>query len=53
MVHSLTADLFAPIIGLHVALHWQWIVNTAMRLLFRAPRLGATAVAAPRPRQEA
>jgi hypothetical protein len=32
-LHSLTADLFIPILGLHVALHWRWIVSTAKRLV--------------------
>jgi len=30
-LHSLTADLFIPILGLHVALHWRWIVSTIKR----------------------
>ena len=32
-LHSVTADLFIPILGLHVALHWRWIVNTTRRCL--------------------
>jgi cytochrome b len=32
-LHSLTADLFIPILGLHVALHWRWIVSTTKRLI--------------------
>jgi hypothetical protein len=34
-LHSLTADLFIPILGLHVALHWRWIVSTTKRLVGR------------------
>jgi hypothetical protein len=57
MLHTLSANLFVPIIGLHVALHWQWIVNTVKRLGMRqparsAPQLGATTVATVRSRQE-
>jgi Domain of unknown function (DUF4405) len=32
MLHTLSADLFLPIVGLHVALHWQWIVNMVKRI---------------------
>lgn len=32
-LHSITADLFIPILGLHVALHWRWIINTTKRCL--------------------
>jgi hypothetical protein len=37
MLHTLTANLFVPLIGLHVALHWQWIFNTVKRLVVRQP----------------
>ena len=37
MLHELTANLFVPLIGLHVALHWQWIINTVKRLVVRQP----------------
>jgi hypothetical protein len=32
-LHSLSADLCVPLIGLHVALHWSWIVSTTRRYL--------------------
>jgi hypothetical protein len=34
MVHKLTANLSVFIIGLHVALHWQWIMKTVKRTVF-------------------
>ena len=37
MLHTLSANLFLPLIGLHVALHWQWIMNTVRRLVVRQP----------------
>jgi hypothetical protein len=37
MLHTLTANLFVLLIGLHVALHWQWIINTLKRLVVRQP----------------
>ena len=37
MLHTLTANLFVPLIGLHVALHWQWIFNIVKRLVVRQP----------------
>jgi hypothetical protein len=37
MLHTLTANLFVPLIGLHVALHWQWIMKTVKRLVVRQP----------------
>jgi hypothetical protein len=30
-LHSTTADLFIPILGLHLALHWSWLVGTIKR----------------------
>ncbi len=32
-LHGFTADFFLVLIGLHVALHWQWIVNMIKRML--------------------
>jgi len=32
-LHSLSADLGMLIVGLHVALHWRWIVHTAKQLV--------------------
>ncbi len=34
-LHSVTADLFVPILGLHTALHWGWIVTTMKRHIFQ------------------
>jgi hypothetical protein len=42
MLHTLSADLFLVLVGLHIALHWQWIAGMVKRLLSasrRAPRL--------------
>jgi hypothetical protein len=36
MLHTLTADLFVVIIGLHIALHWQWIASMVKRLFVRS-----------------
>jgi hypothetical protein len=44
MLHTLSANLFVALIGLHIALHWQWIVGMLKRLLGaprRAPQLNA------------
>jgi cytochrome b561 len=35
MIHKLASDASVILIGLHVALHWRWIVNTTRRLLSR------------------
>jgi hypothetical protein len=46
MLHTLSADLFLVLVGLHIALHWQWIASMLKRLLVasrRAPRLSAGA----------
>lgn len=32
-LHSLTADAFVLILGLHIALHWRWIISTTKRCL--------------------
>ena len=32
-LHGLSADLSLLLIGLHIALHWHWIVNAAKRYL--------------------
>lgn len=34
-LHSMTADAGVFILGLHVALHWKWIVNTTKRYLLK------------------
>lgn len=33
LLHRLSADLFPFVMGLHVALHWRWIVNTTRMVL--------------------
>ena len=49
MVHSVSANAFVGLSGLHIALHWKWIVNMVKRYVFtprtpsRAPQLGSTA----------
>jgi fucose 4-O-acetylase-like acetyltransferase len=35
MLHDLTANLFVLILGLHTALHWDWIVNAFKRYIFQ------------------
>lgn len=34
-LHDMTANLFVILLGLHTALHWDWIVNTFKRYIFR------------------
>ncbi|MCE7982793.1 MAG: DUF4405 domain-containing protein [Caldilinea sp. CFX5] len=34
-LHELSANLALPILGLHVALHWRWLVNTTKHLVGR------------------
>lgn len=47
-IHETTANLFLLLVGLHVALHWQWIANMFKRFVIapitgrRAPQLAAT-----------
>jgi hypothetical protein len=56
MLHTLSANLFVVLIGLHVALHWQWIVNTVKRLVSRQPTrrtVARTHAAARQSRKEA
>lgn len=44
-LHGTAANLFMVLVGLHIALHWQWIVNMFKRFVFtprmprRAPQL--------------
>jgi hypothetical protein len=35
MVHTLTANLSIALIGLHVALHWQWIANSIVNYVVK------------------
>lgn len=37
-LHTISADLTVFIVGLHLALHWDWIARTAGRLLGRRPK---------------
>lgn len=34
-LHDLSANLFLLLLGLHTALHWNWIVNTFRRYVFQ------------------
>ena len=34
-LHELTSNVFLVLLGLHTALHWNWIVNTFRRYLFQ------------------
>lgn len=34
-LHDLTSNLFLILLGLHTALHWNWIVDTFKRYVFR------------------
>ncbi len=46
MLHTLSANLFLVLTGLHIALHWQWIVGMVKRLFSasrRAPKLSGAA----------
>lgn len=36
-LHSLTADLSVIILGLHLGLHWSWIVNCLKKTFSRSP----------------
>jgi cytochrome b len=48
-LHGIVANLFLVLVALHVALHWQWIVNMFKRFVLvplaprRAPQLSAGA----------
>lgn len=46
MLHKTAANLALPVLGLHVALHWRWIVNTTKRYLID-PWRGTTPVRRP------
>ena len=30
-LHDLSANLFLVLLGLHTALHWDWVINTFRR----------------------
>jgi hypothetical protein len=52
VVHKLASDAAVVLIGLHVALHWRWIVNVTRRLLsrpatHRSPRPSAAVIPTP------
>ncbi len=34
-LHHTTTDLLVPILGLHLALHWNWVVNTTKRFVLQ------------------
>lgn len=39
-LHRLSSDAAVILIGLHVALHWRWIINTTRKLFSRRVVLG-------------
>lgn len=45
-LHTTSANLALPILGLHIALHWRWIVNTT-KSYFRKRVLGKVQPAMP------
>ena len=45
-IHMLASHLSLILIGLHVALHWKWIVTHVQKYLFPA-RIGAPSVMSP------
>lgn len=47
-LHDLSANLALPILGLHVALHWRWILNTT-KSYFRKGQPARLNVAMPTP----
>src|SRR6266498_5789934 len=54
MLHTTAANLFLLLVGLHVALHWQWIANMFKRMLAmrRAPQPTPQLSAARQPQQK-
>jgi len=40
-LHGTVANLFMVLVGLHVALHWQWIVNMFKRFVLYHSRRAA------------
>jgi hypothetical protein len=44
ILHSMSAKLFMPIIVLHIAFHWKWIVGVICRLFNKADRQQEQAV---------
>ncbi|NTW98097.1 MAG: DUF4405 domain-containing protein [Oscillochloris sp.] len=48
MLHSQSADISVYLVGLHVALHWQWIVNMVKRFVI-TPLLPQRKAAQPAP----
>lgn len=45
-LHDLSANLALPILGLHVALHWRWLLNTT-KSYFRKGRFAQPVAALP------
>ena len=52
-LHDLTANLGVLLIGLHLALHWHWIVNATKRLVGAPRRVSAANIGSPSARKEA
>ena len=40
-IHEASANLILPMVGVHVAMHWKWILNSINRYVLGAARLGA------------
>lgn len=48
-IHSLATDVAVAIVGLHVALHWQWVVNSLKRYIATPIADRVRALRSPRP----
>lgn len=42
-LHNASSNLLFPLIGIHLALHWQWIVGAARKHLFKSAATEADA----------
>lgn len=51
-IHTLSADAVLVLVGLHIALHWQWVVDALKRYVPRPFAPKAPAKATPPPPQE-
>lgn len=45
-LHDLTGNLFMVLMGIHLAMHWRWIVNAFNRYILRKPARRAETAAA-------
>ena len=44
LAHNASSNLLFPLIGIHLAMHWQWIVGTTRKHLFKTEKREAKAV---------